>query len=406
MVSSRQMSELLKLSDRRSYRLILSGDTKQIQSVEAGDALRVLQKESRLKTVSLVGERRQTTKDYRNAVHLLRTDPAKGLDRLDGMGAVMEVPGPERAEAVARAFADFAKRKLDPIVVCATHDEIGRVTDAIRRDRAAVGELGDEYELKRDVPLNWTAAHKADISRLQPGQVLCFHRAVKGIDRHESVEVVRVEGGKATVRNDLGETRIVTSRHAKSFDVYERQAIGIAAGDRLLLTANRRTPGFSCTNGEIVTVSKIDQQGRIHLRDGRTLPKDYTHFSHGYAVTAHRSQGKTASAVVISADGMRQEIFYVAASRGREGIAVVTGDKERLRTTIGRSTARKSATELARGTRPGLCHGTNRGMAAARSLAGWAARQVGLLVGPVPLLRRALEAIKEPQTTRGLDYGR
>ena len=124
--------------------------------------------------------------------------------------------------------------------------------------------------------------------------------------------------------------------------------IEIAPNDKLLLMANRREPGFRATNGELVTVSRIDEQGRIHLQDGRTLPENYKQFTHGYAVTAHRSQGKSVDAVVISADGMRKELFYVAASRGRESITVVTSDKELLRQTIACSDIRESASDLAR----------------------------------------------------------
>jgi len=44
MVSGRQMHEFLKLAEQQSARVVFSGDTQQIQSVEAGDALRVLRK--------------------------------------------------------------------------------------------------------------------------------------------------------------------------------------------------------------------------------------------------------------------------------------------------------------------------------------------------------------------------
>ena len=97
-----------------------------------------------------------------------------------------------------------------------------------------------------------------------------------------------------------------------------------------------------------MTVSRIDEQGRIHLQDGRTVPENYKQFTHGYAVTAHRSQGKSVDAIVISGDAMRKELFYVAASRGRESITVVTSDKELLRETVASSDARQSASELAR----------------------------------------------------------
>jgi hypothetical protein len=97
-------------------------------------------------------------------------------------------------------------------------------------------------------------------------------------------------------------------------------------------------------------VRDVDAQGRIELEDGRVLPSNYRQIEHGYAVTAHRSQGKTVDAVVISAEVMNKELFYVSASRGRESLAVVTSDVELLRNSVARSGARQSAMELARRT--------------------------------------------------------
>jgi predicted RNA-binding protein with PIN domain len=51
---------------------------------------------------------------------------------------------------------------------------------------------------------------------------------------------------------------------------------------------------------------------------------------------------------ILSADAMKQELFYVASSRLRSQIAIVTSDRELLRESFGISSARPSATELAR----------------------------------------------------------
>jgi len=48
MISGRQVAELLGLAQRSGARIAFTGDTRQIQSVEAGDAMRVLETESRL----------------------------------------------------------------------------------------------------------------------------------------------------------------------------------------------------------------------------------------------------------------------------------------------------------------------------------------------------------------------
>jgi ATP-dependent exoDNAse (exonuclease V) alpha subunit len=393
MVSARQMSDILRLTEQRSMRIVFSGDTGQIQSVEAGDALRILEKESRLKTVSLTQVQRQSRKDYRDAIQELRRNPERGFAKLDAIGAVREVACQDRAQAVAEAFATANGRTS--LVVCATHDEIERVNTAIRDGRKQRGELQPGVTLHRYVSLNWTAAQKTDFRNFRPGQIVAFHRAVKGISKNERAAVVRVQTDGVVIRTLAGEERRITSKQSKSFDVMETQQIEVAPGDRLLLTANRSDPGMRITNGELVTVSAVEAKGRIQLDDGRTLPAIYRSFTHGYAVTAHRSQGKSVDSVIISADGMHKELFYVAASRGRENVTVITRDKERLRDAVARTTARKSVTELERGSR--------RGMSMARELVRKAAE---LLVSiPGKLLHQSVaEPRKERRHERG--FGR
>ena len=385
MVSGRQMSELLQLAEQQLARIVFSGDTKQIQSVEASDALRILERESHLKSVSLLQVQRQTVQDYREAIQELRRNPERGFEKLEQIGAVREVAWQDRARTVAEAWREGGSQlnahggPRQVLVVCATHEEIGNVTEAIRTERKRAGELGEGIRVERHVPLNYTTAQKSAARNFREGQVLVFHRATKEVSRNEVLEVLGVEKHKLIARNATGTQHELTGKQAKCFEVYERRLIEIAAQDRVLLTANRREAGFRATNGEMVTVSGVDDQGRIELEDGRRLPANYRHFNHGYAVTAHRSQGKSVDAVVISGDAMKKELFYVAATRGRERVTVVTSDKELLRESVGRSGERQSASELVRKIsmeKPRrLGQGTQRGMSQARDMAWQAVRR-------------------------------
>jgi hypothetical protein len=235
----------------------------------------------------------------------------------------------------------------DVLVVAPTHEEIRRLTEAIRNERQRAGKLGPGETLTRYVPLNWTQAQKQETKRYQPGLVLAFHKATKEVDKNEAVEVVRVEKDKLTARKENGQEITLTRRQAQAFSVHEKREIEVSAGDKLLLEGNRWETKLRVTNGELVTVARVDQ-GRIELADGRALPANYRTFDHGYAVTAHRSQGQTVDAVIVSGDRMSKELFYVAATRGRESLTVITSDKEQLREAIGISGERTSATELAR----------------------------------------------------------
>ena len=397
MVSARQMADVLRLAEDCSVRVVFSGDTKQIRSVEAGDALRILEKESRLKTVALVQVQRQTRKDYRDAIEELRRSPERGFAKLDAMGAVREVAVSERAVAVADAYDAAAGQSR--LVVCATHDEIDRVTDAIRERRKTRGEVCEGVALTRHVSLNWTAAQKTDFRNYRAGQILGFHKAVKSIARNDTVEIVRVASSSLVVRCADGTEHTISKRQVASFDVVEARPIEVSFGDRLLLTANRREPGLRITNGELVTVSAVDAIGRIQLDDGRTLPSNYRSFAHGYAVTAHRSQGKTVNSVIISGDGMTKELFYVAASRGRQSVTVITNDKERLRETVARSMTRTSASELMRGTGAHSHRGAHRGLTAARDMVRRAAR----LLTSIP--KQIQQAVIQPRKERPREYG-
>jgi len=347
MVSGRQMQSLLHLGEDQGARIVFSGDTRQIPSVEASDALRILERESDLKSVSLTEVQRQTNSLYREAVKTMRHSPEEGFAQLGELGAIREVSIFDRGQTVAELHREFRAEGRDTLVVAGTHAEISQLTDAIRQDRKDRGELGVSHSFDRYVSLQWTTAQKQELSNYQEGQVLQFHRDTKLAKCHESLEIVRVGPDSLVARKETGDEVNLSPRQTRAFSVYERQPIEVAPGDSLMLTANRRGSEFRATNGELVRVKSLDG-GAIHLEDGRTLPANYHEFTHGYAVTAHRSQGKTVDTVIISADAMKKELFYVAASRGRSEIAVVTSDREQLRESVGVSTMRQCAIELAR----------------------------------------------------------
>ena len=190
MISGRQMEGMLRLAEQQQARILFSGDTRQIQSVEASDALRVLERESQMKSISLTGVQRQTHKEYRDAIQTLRQSPEQGFEKLERLGAVHEVPFTERAHAVANLYremtADPSRRVL---IVAPTHEEIGRVTRAIRNDLLERGHLGQSVTTDRYVPLQWAEAQKRDLSNYRQGHVLVIHRAARGMEKHEALTV-------------------------------------------------------------------------------------------------------------------------------------------------------------------------------------------------------------------------
>jgi MinD-like ATPase involved in chromosome partitioning or flagellar assembly len=140
MISGRQMWELLKLAQRRDTRIVFSGDTKQISSVEAGDALRILEQESRLKSVAQVEVQRQKVTDYRDAIEELRRNPERGFEKLDAIGGVREVPLSGRA-AVWKPRANWRGGRAQ-FITSLPQRVRRRETPQIRRERTHERDFG------------------------------------------------------------------------------------------------------------------------------------------------------------------------------------------------------------------------------------------------------------------------
>jgi ATP-dependent exoDNAse (exonuclease V) alpha subunit len=286
----------------------------------------------------------------------LRTKPAEGYEKLEKMGVIREVDWRLVGKETARAWREAAAvpnregKERSVLVVARTHDQIASITHAIRVDRKAHGEIGEGREFEKHRALDWTDAQKGQMKRYQPGQVLTFHKDVKGIAKNESLEVISAGKEGIRARKSNGQDVTLTVKQAGAYGVFEKEKLEVSAGDRLLLQSNwkeKGTAGFKATNGELVTVASIDD-GAIRLQDGRQLPAAYKQFTSGYAVTAHVSQGDGADFVIAVPDGMRQDLAYVTFTRGKEGITVITSDAETLRETLGVSGDRQSASELAR----------------------------------------------------------
>jgi hypothetical protein len=101
------MQSLLHFGEDQGARIVFSGDTRQIPSVVASDALRILERESELKSVSLTEVQRQTNFLYREAIRTMRHSPEEGFAQLEKLGAIREVSIFDRGQVVATLHREF-----------------------------------------------------------------------------------------------------------------------------------------------------------------------------------------------------------------------------------------------------------------------------------------------------------
>lgn len=360
MLSNKDMNEVLAIADAQSARVILSGDIRQHNSVERGDALRIIQQEAGIRPITVSKIQRQKNAAYKEAVQLLAEGHMeKGFQKLDRIGALHEiVDGGERVQAVASDYVQAAYKgnyqsKKEVLVIAPTHAEGEVVTREIRaqlKDRKLIGEQEHGYTVLKNRQLTET-------EKLQPeyyhfGDVLVFHRHSKGIRAGKRLEVQEAGENGIVAKDGSGADYTIALSEAGRFTVYEPKPVAVSEGDKLRITANGKcTDGKHLFNGSTYYIEGFDKSGNIQLSNGSSISQDFGHFNLGYVSTSHASQGKTADKVIVSqssatfrASSMEQ--FYVSVSRGRQAVSIYTDDREHLLQSVSQSSERTSATEL------------------------------------------------------------
>ena len=372
LMSSKDFRRLAEFAQKNRCRVILSGDGSQHRAVERGDLLRMLEKETAIKTAQLVDIRRQKALDYRKAVQALsESKPTEGFDLLETMGAIREVEDSnQRCEQLAASFLAKSEAGQTALVVAPTHAEGRAVTEKVRSLLREKGLIGPADELvSRLHNLGWTEPQRQDAVNYHPGQVVEFHQNAKGFGRGQKWEVREVRPDEVLV-SLVGEKECIPLpvSEAEKFAVYDRQVLGLAVGDSVRITQNVMSADgkHRLKNNSLHRIESIED-GSLTLallvgKDGKAVTLDISkgaHLTHGVAVTSYASQGKTVDHVLISQSTASfsvasREQFYVSASRGRLGVEVYTDSKALLREAVQASDARQNAHELLRGEMPGV----------------------------------------------------
>lgn len=338
LLGTRTMAQVFNLAKELDARVVLSGDRSQHGSVERGAALRLLETDAGLAPAEIRDIQRQKG-DYKQAVKALsegRTDD--GFAQLDKLGWIREVGEMDRYKALARDYVQTVTDGKSALVVSPTHREGEWVTDEIRSELRHAGKLKPEQRKFTVLEnTNLTVAERRDAVNFLPGDVLVFHQNAKGYQKGQRVVV----GNEPMPLAD-----------ADKFTAYHANSLPLSPGDVIRITKNGQTAdGNRLNNGAIFTVKGFDKDGDIRLGNGWTLDKDFGHWTYGYVVTSHASQGKTVDRVFIgqsseSFPASSREQFYVSVSRGRERATVYTDDKAALLDAVRHSDERVSATEL------------------------------------------------------------
>jgi conjugative relaxase-like TrwC/TraI family protein len=360
LASTNQIREFLSRLGPQD-RVLLIGDTRQHQGVEAGRPFEQLQ-EAGMRTAKLDEIVRQKDPALKSAVEMLAAGQVSAaLDALQKQGRVREIPNAEeRHRTIARSYIESPEKTL---IVSPDNASRRELNSAVRQELKANGTIATEDHSLRILVQRqeMTGAERSWAGRYEVNDIVRYARGSKsaGIEAGEYRTVVGVNSGSnlLTVEKSTGELTNYDPRRLTGVNVYREVVQEFSAGDRIQFTAPDKSLGTA--NRDLATIESVAWDGVITARldNNRRVEFDarqHRHFDHGYAVTSHSSQGLTAERVLVNADtGVHPDLLnsrfgYVSISRASHEATLYTNDVIKLNPQLSADVSKTSALEVDR----------------------------------------------------------
>jgi conjugative relaxase-like TrwC/TraI family protein len=358
LASTNQMREFLTRLGPHD-RVLLIGDIRQHQAVEAGRPFEQLQ-EAGMRTARLDEIVRQQDPALKSAVELLATGQVSAaLDVLQQQGRVKEIPnGEECIRAIAKSYVELPDKTL---IVSPDNASRRELNIAVRQELKGTGTVATENHNFRVLVQrqDMTGAERSWASHYEIGDAVRYTRGSKtiGIEAGAYALVVAINSAANQLTVEKADLELATydPRRLTGVSVYRENDREFSVGDRIQFTAPDKSLGVA--NRDLAVVEAIYPDGRFSARldNNRQIEFnaiEHRHFDHGYAVTSYSSQGLTAERVLVHADTsvhpdlLNSRFAYVSISRASHEATLFTNDIAKLGPRLGADVSKTSALDV------------------------------------------------------------
>jgi len=348
-VNNRDLARLSSLATTLGARVAFIGDPQQLGAIEAGKPFtRML--DTGLRHVELDDIRRQRKAEHISAIRSMIAGDVSGAMRTLAKHTHEIADESDRLSAIVARWSKLESRD-SALVITSRQATKNALNDQMRDVLRQEGKLQDERSTEQLAPVFSSRADLKLASTYSIGDTVRFNQDAKsiGVKNGAYWRVAETDAKTNTVRLERAgqftdwDPRKVGTGIQKSVQFFRTRESAISSGETIVWSRNNAELGLR--NGQRLTVTGRDERWMsVQAEDGHQAKlelsrPDHRHWEHGYASTIYKSQGKTATNVLVHAptkdrELLSQKAFLVAVSRQKDNITVVTDDKERLERNI------------------------------------------------------------------------
>ncbi len=338
MLSIKDMDALLKRCDDNT-KLVLIGDTKQLQTIGQGKIFSSLQEKQAISVVRMSEVQRQTEADYKDIVNKIgEKQVTEAFQKLESNGKINEVS--DRSKRLDAITKDYLKNARSTIIVTATNKDREELNQLIRAEMVANGKVkGNDVVVLTRESKSLIGEEKSFAQNYAVGNVVVANSG--GIIGKSGTEarIIGIDEQNHTLQLKSSDKVVIVDlkQHGQELQSYTENLKKFAQGDKILFLKNDN--GLNVKNGQSGVIKNINEDGKlvVQLDNKREVSLNsktqYNYLSHGYALTDYKSQGQTAKHVIYHADTQKVINYnqaYVAITRGKQSVKIYTDDKVEL----------------------------------------------------------------------------
>jgi ATP-dependent exoDNAse (exonuclease V) alpha subunit len=342
LASTNMMWQLLKLQEKFGFRLVMTGDIKQLGAVEAGTPY-----EQMLDVIPYA--KIQTIVRQKDELHKQAVIAASegNINKTFNIHGKQIVETQDSGLLVNKSVALFTKmdtnQRENTLLVSPTRKLRDKINDKIRIELRKENTLQGKLEKFIALRQNMTTADLRFAPSFNRGDIVKFNTKYEnGINRGDYLKVIKTNEITNSITMEKDGKQYIHKlksgiKYDDKFEVFEDIKLKLQEGLKIKFTKNDKQLGL--INSETAIIQKMEKDTiTLKMEDGgvKTLPKSkLQHIDYGYCITVHASQGKTyANTIAAISDNKwlnSQKLWLVVLSRHKDRFLAIVENEKKLK---------------------------------------------------------------------------
>lgn len=358
MIGSKQMKQLKDIAQQNDSKIVLIGDTKQFQGLQAGAIFEELQKVDSVKTVVMDESLRAKNELMKSLYENIKNQQLeKAFQTLENNQLIVENENQnELMQNIKNEYIEKAYLKNeDTLLIVANNNQRRELNEQIRAElknlneenklfemiKDEIKDIGKEFltdgivlKIKETVNLDEVSKHFA--INYDVGNLVFINKAFEGVKAGTQFKIANVNTKDNTIDLLSSENKILTvdlNKYGDKLSMFKEFEKEFAINEKITFTKNDKF--FGVKNGDVGIIESI-KENFLNVKVGeKNIEIDvekYNYFDYGYAISQMKSQGQTTSNLLalVSPEAQSLNALYTQITRAKDFAKLFTSDKESM----------------------------------------------------------------------------